>query len=594
MLFLACVMVMAACGTKDTNNGGEAPAITESPEKTDTTEPVEPEESEEVSEFAKVLRELHLLDTYEERETYVEKMEDSDYSVVELDNLELITHANGEEVDLIYTYDMETNEYIKSVAPNSRIVYPVFDEYTYVSCCNMNMYEEGGEMPTGEVTLMGIKDLSSGEVDPWGVKIYKAGTKEVEEESELGWSYSTTVIDPESPVTVAYCTIEELVNSKNTVDSWDYYHEKNLSFVEPVRPLEYYDDAGNPTGEYFYYEVYQEKIYVEEEELIAEQWGDQTYYYFWDEFDNYWNVYRDEENKCFYIYEELTGIPVNESNYTVVENAETGLYMVDKEGNVVMEVNESISQSREPLIATWDTLKYYNHIYNPQFWQAFSEVISYGGSYAVTDMKAEDYPYLSEDDFESLVKRYTDTFDIVLDEEILAIRASVPESWDKGYKEYIDKEGWFSLIQNDESEEASSCMTVTIDRPENWYFNCEETCRLAVKDESIWQGGPAYMVTYAFSEIDTKGSNVKKAAETYLLDYFYADSKEVNSFVFNAKPVYYIEERYDWSNLCEIRVLQDIGLGNFVKITIDAYDIETDTRELIGKFLLDDNYSVEQ
>ena len=192
MLFvLVCAMALTACGTEQTVNkeNNQTPSagsdVTENSDTADSTEtpdsteeiPSGDSETDEVqdmsADFATVLKDLHRLNTYEEREAYVATLDKSKYSVSELENADLVTHANGAAMDVIHTYDMETADYIRSEVPDSKLYYPSFNEYTLACCAGIDMYseEENAEIPTGDVGLMVLTNLSTGETDPFGVKI---------------------------------------------------------------------------------------------------------------------------------------------------------------------------------------------------------------------------------------------------------------------------------------------------------------------------------------------------------------------------------------------------------------------------------------
>ena len=180
-----------------------------------TVEPTKNPEAE-VLDFSTMLKELHLLETYEDREAYVEKLDKSKYKVGEELNADLITKANGVYKDTIETYDITIDDYTVSAAPNSEMHYPFFAKQVLMQCAGIeDTYdynydsEDAGEVPTGEVRLMTVTNLATGETDPWGVKIYKAKAMFVTEEMPWGGISYTKVVDPDSPVTVVCCTVEE-------------------------------------------------------------------------------------------------------------------------------------------------------------------------------------------------------------------------------------------------------------------------------------------------------------------------------------------------------------------------------------------------
>lgn len=634
ILVLACAMILTACGTEQTDNNGnnQTPSagsdVTESSgtanstetsdsaeekptedskadasgteggqtEETKTEDATQTSETDEVqdtsADFASVLKDLHRLSTYEEREAYVATLDKSKYSVKELENADLVTHANGTAMNVIHTYDMGTADYIYSEVPGSELYYPSFDDYTLASCANIDMYseEENAEMPTGDVTLMALTNLSTGETDPWGVKIYKAGRIIVETENEYGWTYEEYVVDPNSPVTTAYCTIEELVNEKNSMVDDGYTHDIKVTRVEPIYAEEMYDEEWNPTGEYLFYEVYRETRYAEESELEVEQWGDQTNYYYCDEDGNYWNAYKDDNGKFYYNFEKVVEVPVKERGYTVAFDDNWGTYVVDENGNVVMGEDTYIQEATDPMIATWDTIKYYSDIYNPRFWRELEGVVSFRGEYSIVDMKPEDYSYVAAEDFDSLIQNYLSASGIELDEEVIAIRASIPEAWGWEYEDYHDKIVKFGRAMYNEETNDYTIIRVTFDRKDNWYIY--NGYNVAVRDDAFSTSSPVCEVSYSVSSADTEGDS-KSTAVNFLVGMTGNKTEEdVVSFEVEGKPVYYLEDQF-WSDERYIYVLQDIGLERFVQIDISTYDMTAEAGEYIKQFLAE-NYSVER
>lgn len=602
----------------------EAPAPTAEPvvEPTETPAPtaepvVEPTEAPaptveptaEISEFAAMLKELHSLQTYEERVAYVEKLDKSKYKVGEEEGFDLVTHCNGKHLDIIETYDMETGEYITEVAPDSRIHYPSFPSAILRWCIGLDDYyyyentvgAYAGEDITGENYLLTVTDIATGETDPWGVKINYAGMiVESIEENEWGYSYAKVAVDPNSPVKTAYCTWERLLNERN--DSWgavaDYYYDMRVTMVEPIRPEERYDENWNPTGEYIFYETSEETVYVAKEDLEYDEWGE--CYYCYDEYGWYQEVLQDETGAYYYIWERQYEVPVEERGYTVAVNENFGSYLLDKDGAPVTGTNEYTREYTDPSINTWDTLKYYQDVYDPRFRADFAQVIMYQGEYAITDMKAEDYPYLSAEEFDSLMKHYMEIYGITLDEEVLAIRASIPKEWGWQYEDYYDKECVLGIGGEwTDSGDFTYEAVITIERPEHWYFSYSS---LAVKDESISTNEPAHTVEYivAYAEPGETEEETKEAALNYLTQYDRYLTKEeaehVKTLTVKGKPVFYAETTDSWDEGWKrsFIVMQDIGFSRLISMEIESYDLETEAEKLISQFLLDDNYTVEQ
>lgn len=574
----------------------EAPKPTVTPVPTEAPKPTETPVAD-TKDWKTVLKKLHSLETYEEREAYVATLDTSRYKVAEEASFDLITRSNGMYLDIIETYDMKTGNYTTEIAPDSRIHYPSFSEQVLSWCADIpevvnydrTIGASVGERPTGENYLMTITNLATGETDPWGVKIHKAGAIVENVETDGFASFISVGIDPDSPVTVVYRTVEELVNEKNNMYAEDYYYDKCITYVEPVRPEERYDDNWNPTGEYFFYETSEEIVYVKQEDMQYDEWGD--CYYCYDETGCYQNVLQDETGAYYYIFKKEYEVPIKDRGYTVAESEEFGSYLLDKNGAVVTRAYEITDGYSDPGITTWDTLKYYQDVYDPRFWGDFAQTYSYGGEYAIADMKAEDYPHLSADEFDSLKKRYMDVFDITLDEEVLAIRAEVMEEWGWNYKNYYDKAGVFHVSEGD------AYVTITIDRPENWYFHNSVEAMLVVKDESIRKGFPAHEVMYygTYQDVGTTAAETKEAAEKYFAQYARNAKKEdVASMEVNGRQVFYVETSV-FSDARSYCVLQDIGLSRFVWIEITlTYDLETEAEKLIRQFLLDDNYTITQ
>ena len=560
-----------------------------------TVEPTKNPEAE-VLDFSTLLKELHLLETYEEREAYVEKLDKSKYKVGEELNADLITKANGVYKDTIETYDITIDDYTVSAAPNSEMHYPFFAKQVLMQCAGIeDTYdynydsEDAGEVPTGEVRLMTVTNLATGETDPWGVKIYKAKAMFVTEEMPWGGISYTKVVDPDSPVTVVCCTVEELVNEKN-IGIYDECYEGKVTILSPIYPEEKYDENWNPTGEYIFYETREETVYVAAEDVKYDEWLD--CYYCLDEYGWTMNLEQDENGAYYYILQNQYEVPIEERGYTMVVDEEYGVYLADKDGNVVMQSNEMVVEKMDPDITTWDTLKYYLDVYDPELWTDIESMYNYRGAYAILDLQAADYPHLSEKEFDSIIKRYLDVSDITLDEECLAIRASIPEKWGEYYKGFCDKNGILSIRNDDDWEEIIA--TITIDRPDNWYFNTGGLCEVVVKDESICEDWPAHEAIYMVNsgKPGKTDEETRATAVEYLLRAAWdASEEDIKSLTVNGKPVFYVETS-NWGDARYFSIIQDIGQPFLIEITLESYDVKTEESKLIEQFLLDDNYSV--
>ncbi|MGN0506068.1 MAG: hypothetical protein ACI4FZ_05860 [Lachnospiraceae bacterium] len=331
-----------------------------------TTEPTEePTEAPvfENAEFAAVLRELHSLETYEERETYIETLDKSRYEVKAADNADLITHENGEYTDIIKTYNYETNDYIVTIAPDSGIHYPSICWWTLRGLASLVLpdeseidelingwvgdgYREAGYSEseirdmaviectraryfdtTGKYDFMTITDTTTGETDPWGVKVYMYNYSTYYGTDEIEYAYKDGKIEHfdetplrvdefESEVLTVYHIIEDLVDEHNA----DRFYLNgnlwygNVTVVEPVCVEEMYDENWEPTGEYYFYD------------------------------------------------EDYNEVPVKDSGYTVVDN----WYLADADGNLIMHTYEHGWETMDPYITKWETLKYYSDIYTPR------------------------------------------------------------------------------------------------------------------------------------------------------------------------------------------------------------------------------------
>lgn len=167
------------------------PTSTPTPEPTSTPVPTEAPVVEE-NNWETVLTELHSLATYEEREAYIETLDKSKYEVAAVDNFDLIAVPNRTEV-------VEKDGMEEFVTTKYTLLDPKSEGAYIENILNCDDYIGG---TTGEYYLMTIIDLTTGQVDPWGVRIH------------------ATVMDMETwedVETVAVLTLETLVNNTNKV-----------------------------------------------------------------------------------------------------------------------------------------------------------------------------------------------------------------------------------------------------------------------------------------------------------------------------------------------------------------------------------------
>ena len=571
-----------AVGTENVTDKSESDSA-----DTDTTEPTpvpEPTDAATGAEtdFAMVLAAIHSLNTYEEREAYIATLSSAEYKVETTDSFDLLIQSSGEAMKRVVTFDMTTGKNIWSDVPGSELYYPEIDDMTLEACLES---EDEEEMPTGEAYLMTITNLATGESDPWGVRIKKTGVEIVEVETDWGMEYIYQM-DPESEITEECVTVEQLVNAKNQSNEWNYTHEIQLTIVEPVMPQTQYDEYGEPTGNYCYYRTEYEKVYVDADQVITDWSGDYCY----DDAYEYHYVYQDVNDNYYYKKVNEIEIVIDEKENTIAYSEDYGEYLLDAAGNVVTQSFQRMEEASDPDILTWDTLKYYNDIYDPVVLEAFEEILSYDGEYAIADMKAEDYPHLSAEAFRRLINRCMEQYGVELDEEVLAIRASIPEAWGSNYKVYCEKKGSFSIPDIDADGE-NVFVAVTIDRKPNWYIdNTTATCEIMVQEESICSDEPAYRIVYqsTYEKVGTDAADMEERAIECLFNeaWWLEGDEAVITTSKDGKPLYYIEKIYDDAR--EFFVAQDVGLSYFVFLSAVTYDMDTPVEKLIEPFLLGD------
>ena len=184
---------------------------TPTPEPTSTPVPTEAPVVEE-NNWETVLKELHSLETYEEREAYIETLDKSKYEVVAVDNFDLIAVPNRVEMEefLHPKYTLLDSAYEGSYIENILN----YDEYI---CGTVDEYY-----------LMTITDLTTGETDPWGIRV------------------RSTVMDMETwedVETVVTWTLEALVNNTAKVtDELNEYRDNQYAYIKTWSTKKYYAD----------------------------------------------------------------------------------------------------------------------------------------------------------------------------------------------------------------------------------------------------------------------------------------------------------------------------------------------------------------
>jgi len=246
------------------------PTSTPTPEPTATPVPTEAPKAD-TKDWKTVLRELHSLETYAEREAYIAKLDKSAYKVEKTENFDLINKRNAYEgeVELIWEdevvvgyigYSEETYEEIGEYAADELpeeyrgAIYDIYEyrEFEpveiegYGLCYFETVYGRPTKIqtiyadlegilaynwwPIGETAyLMTIINVTTGETDPWGVCYGRTVTIEeavsVYESSYIReWGYS--VVDDYKPT--AGCEPAHI----KTWDTLQYYED--LVDLEPT------------------------------------------------------------------------------------------------------------------------------------------------------------------------------------------------------------------------------------------------------------------------------------------------------------------------------------------------------------------------
>lgn len=293
-----------APSSEERGDGPTKPEATATPEP--TTAPVvteEPAPTEapvvETKGFATVLKELHSLSTYAEREAYIAQLdkslyeaavvdcsekvieEDEYYTVTERGKFNLIEDFNSREVEehdgpyriIIRTpdtkeevysfdsgnasddnwekyYDYMDKDYIEDRVYPTRTVgtnlaWFACDMYTGGELMSQTYVDEYGDETSlyggtcnGEIYFMTLKDLTTGETDPWGVKVHFDAC-----------NYETW----EDLLIIESVTIEDFINDYNyfvcEADAWDGFYDP-MAKVTTWETLKYYNDIFTPQTEF--------------------------------------------------------------------------------------------------------------------------------------------------------------------------------------------------------------------------------------------------------------------------------------------------------------------------------------------------------
>ena len=162
--------------------------------------------------------------------------------------------------------------------------------------------------------------------------------------------------------------------------------------------------------------------------------------------------------------------------------------------------------------------------------------------------------------------------------------SGLPASWGGWYDEYNSKTGTF-LMWDDATGDT---IPVTLNANENWYFDdqYQYSAYLVVNEPEVYELGPAYEVEYSDSDAGT--ANLERAAAE-LLTRDYSETRtleDVVPIVCNERQCLYLETTaYDYTRT--FVVFQDIGFDTYVEISIMTPDLDTDSLEIIQKFLID-------
>lgn len=167
---------------------------------------------------------------------------------------------------------------------------------------------------------------------------------------------------------------------------------------------------------------------------------------------------------------------------------------------------------------------------------------------------------------------------------------AIHEGWSSYYNSYSDTIGTFIMYDLDAYTE----IPVTLNGQDGWYFDNQWSfgTYLAVRDDNISTGSPAYEVLYEDSDVQVNYDNFDRAI-MHLLNEDWNEltvSDDVVPIVVNDRQAFYLvidDNEYGR----EIVILQDVGFDTYVGISIETYDIETDILKIVEKFLLNFTYT---
>ena len=237
------------------------PTSTPTPEPTSTPVPTEAPVVEE-NNWETVLRELHSLETYEEREAYIETLDKSKYEVAAVDNFDLF-NDNTDNLKLSKYAGLHSMQgfSLKSEPEVQAAIDSITEEYAALEVCL--------DFPTGEYCLMTITNLTTGETDPWG--FYRDTELEIVGAEK----------EPDAPIIIKDTfAIETFLKGYNSwtmsyeepvwdpeTGMYDYSSFDTAAPVEMWNTMKYYDDLVDIEGEV------EEAGWWEEDE-DAGWWGD--------------------------------------------------------------------------------------------------------------------------------------------------------------------------------------------------------------------------------------------------------------------------------------------------------------------------------
>lgn len=258
------------------------PEPTAAPEPTNTPTPGPTEApTAETKDWETVLRELHSLETYEEREEYVAKLDQSAYKAEQTESFALINEDNSGEVEVSngqgivvgykliselsfetveeYTVDNLPAEYrdafenigylehdsygpcffeevyeYETITVNAKAA---LDVYVPMFCDTVGNYDDEYEA----VYLMTLTNIATGETDPWGIVSL-----------ENGWDWDWETTEPKNQTYIVEVIIRnyngciEMLSDPDWAMEQVLYHYANengaLHSIETWDTLKYYED----------------------------------------------------------------------------------------------------------------------------------------------------------------------------------------------------------------------------------------------------------------------------------------------------------------------------------------------------------------